>query len=184
MKAMIRMTLRWVTPTALLLTLTALLAALTLTAAQPASADAPLILPLGQGCPGFNLGLEATGGNLHTKDFTDKNGNVVRSITAGKGVVLTFTNYGTNPDNPVAGKSVAIKTGGSVMHTTTNPDGTLTVTGTGHNGLILFPTDVPAGPTTTVYVGRIVYTVDPATGVFTLLSTSGNARDICAELAG
>lgn len=177
MKATIRMMLYSLAPAALLATLT-------LNAAQPASADTPIILPVGQGCPGFNLGIEATDGNLHTTNFTDKNGNVVRSITAGKGVVLHFTNYGTDPNNPAAGKAVAIKTGGSVTHTTYNSDGTFTVTGTGHNGLILFPTDMPAGPTTTVYIGKIVYTVNPSTGVFTLLSTSGQARDICAELAG
>jgi hypothetical protein len=165
------------------LTLVALLATLTLTAAQPASAD-PFILPAGQACPNFNLGLESTGGNLHTKEFYDKNGNLVRFLSAGKGVVLTWTNYGPDPDNPVAGASVKIRTDGSVMSTRTNPDRTLTVTATGHNGLILFPTDVPAGPTTTQYIGRIVYTIDPSTGVFTLLSTSGTARDICAELAG
>ena len=63
-----------------------------------------------------------------------------------------------------------------------NPDGTTTVTSTGHNGLILFPTDVPAAPSTTQYVGRIVYTVDES-GVFTLVSTSGRSTDICAALA-
>jgi hypothetical protein len=180
MKAMIRMTLYS-------LISAAALAALTLTAAQPASADV-LILPVGTACPDFNLGLASTGGNLHTQEFKDKNGNVVRTLTAGKGVVLTWTNYGTDPDHPVAGSSVTIRTDGSVTSTRLNPDGTHTVTATGHNGLILFPGDVPAGPTTTQYIGRIVYTVDDrpdvGTGVFTLLSTSGSARDICAELAG
>ena len=109
----------------------------------------------------------------------------MRTITAGKGVDLTYTNYGTEPidSNPVAGESVTVKTAGSVTKTVFNPDGTLTMTGTGHNGLILFPTDIPAGPTTTHYIGRIVFNVDPTTGVFTLLSTTGQERDICAELA-
>jgi hypothetical protein len=176
MKAMIRMTRYSLIPAAVL-------AALTLTAVQPASADV-LILPVGTACPDFNLGLASTGGNLHTQEFKDKNGNVVRILTAGKGVVLTWTNYGTDPDHPVAGASVTIRTDGSVTSTRINPDGTLTVTATGHNGLILFPTDVPAGPTTTQYIGRIVYTIDPNTGVFTLLRTSGSTTDICAELAG
>lgn len=108
---------------------------------------------------------------------------MVRIITAGKGVDLTWTNYGPDPDNPEAGESVTVKTAGSVMKTVNNPDGTQTVTGTGHNGLILFPTDIPAGPTTTQYIGRIVYNVDPATGVFRLVSTTGQEMDICAELA-
>lgn len=149
---------------------------------QASAADDVLILPVGQGCPGFNLGLSSTGGNLHKKDFVDANGNIVRNITAGKGVLLTYTNYGTRKNKPVAGKSVTIRTDGSVTQTVTNPDGTQTVTATGHNGLIMFPSDVPAGPTTTQYIGQIVYTID-AKGVFTLISTSGQARDICAELA-
>jgi hypothetical protein len=40
---------------------------------------------------------------------------------------------------------------------------------------------VPAGPSTTLYVGRVVYTVD-ADAVFTLQSTSGRETDICATL--
>jgi hypothetical protein len=47
--------------------------------------------------------------------------------------------------------------------------------------LILFPTDVPAGPSTTLYVGRVVFTV--VGDVFTLRSTSGTATDICAALS-
>jgi hypothetical protein len=123
-------------------------------------------------------------GISHTKDFVDGNNNLVKTITAGKGVLLTYTNYGTDPDNPVAGKSVTIRTDGSVTWIVVNPDGTLTFTATGHNGLILFPSDIPAGPTATQYIGRIVFNVDPTTGVFTLVSTSGSQRDICAELAG
>jgi hypothetical protein len=169
MKAMIRRTLYSLIPAAVL-------AALTLTAAQPASADSDLMLPAGTACQDFDLELVSTGGNLHMKTFTDKDGNDVRFLSAGKGVLLTYINLNS-------GKFVKIRTDGSVMSTRVNSDGTLTVTATGHNGLILFPSDVPAGPTTTQYIGRIVYTVDPATGVFTLLSTSGSARDICAELA-
>jgi hypothetical protein len=161
------------------------LAAVALTATQPAFAQdpEPVFLPAGLGCPGFNLQFQATGGNLVTREFRDADGNLVRIITAGKGVDLTYTNYGPDPVNPVPGESVTVKTAGSVMKTVFNPDGTQTVTGTGHNGLILFPSDVPAGPTTTHYIGRIVYNVDPATGVFTLVSTTGQERDICAELA-
>jgi len=171
------------------LILTAALPALMLTAASPAMAQSPCdplagCVPAGLGCPDFNLGLAGTGGNLHYKEFRHKNGNLVRTLSAGKGVLLTYTNYGPDPDNPVAGKSISIRTDGSVTSTRFNPDGTYTVTATGHNGLIMFPSDVPAGPTATQYTGRFVYTVDPNTGVFTLdPRTSGTQRDICAELA-
>jgi len=72
--------------------------------------------------------------------------------------------------------------GGLHLHTT-HSDGTQTVSSTGHNGLILFPSDIPAGPTTTHYTGRIVYNVNLQTGVFTLVSTAGQERDICSELS-
>ena len=62
-----------------------------------------------------------------------------------------------------------------------NGDGTFTDVLTGHNILILFPTDIPAGPTTTLYVGRVVFTRD-AFFNFTLKSVSGQATDICGAL--
>jgi hypothetical protein len=154
----------------------ALSAALILTAAHSALADDPITLPAGLACEDFALEISGTGGNLHTKVFEDRDGNPVRIITAGKGVLLTYTNLDS-------GDSVTIRTDGSVTKTTFNPDGTQTVSATGHNGLVLFPTDIPAGPTTTQFIGRIVYNVDPATGIFTLVSTSGSQRDICAELS-
>jgi hypothetical protein len=176
MKAMIRMTLYSLVPAALL-------AAMTFAVPQSALADVQII-PKGLACPDFNVGLATTGGPVVEKTFNYKDGSV-RFLSVGKGVVVTWTNYGPDPANPVAGKSVAIKTSGSVTSTKISPDGTqATVTATGHNGLVLFPSDLPAGPTTTQYIGRIVYTVDLPTGTFTLLSTSGSERDICAELAG
>ena len=164
------------------LALTTLAAAALVAPAQTALADTFFILPAGIGCD-FNLGFKSSGGNLHTKEFTDENGDVVRILTSGKGVLLTYTNYGTKPKKPVAGESITIRTDGSVAETVVNPDGTLTVTATGHNGLIMFPTDVPSGPSTVHYIGKIVYNIDPETGVFTLVSTSGQEIDVCAELA-
>jgi hypothetical protein len=165
------------------LALSALAAAALVAPAQPALADdVSFILPAGTGCE-FNLGVSWTGGNLHTKEFTDENGNTVRLLTAGKGVLLTYTNYGMKPKKPVEGESITIRTDGSVTEIVVNPDGTLTYTATGHNGLVMYPSDVPAGPSTTHYIGKIVFTVDPVTGVFTLVSTSGSELDVCAELA-
>ena len=64
------------------------------------------------------------------------------------------------------------------------PDGTSTFTTMGHLVLFMFPTDIPAGPSTTLYVGRVVFDVDNATGVFTLKQTRGTATDLCAALSG
>ena len=142
-------------------------------AAEPPP-DLTIDLPAGQACA-FALRVEIWGNPYRvSREFHDKNGNVVRMLTAGKGSTLVFTNLGT-------GEQFSLKPNGSVEHVAVNPDGSQTWTTTGHNVLILFPTDVPAGPSTTQYVGQVVFTVD-LNGVFTLQSASGTATDICAAL--
>jgi hypothetical protein len=144
--------------------------------ASPASAaDSTVIdLPAGFACD-FALRVEISGSSNVVKEFVDKNGNVVRMLTAGKGSALSFTNLST-------GATFSLKANGAVSHTTFNPDGSITVAITGHNVLILFPTDVPAGPSTTLHVGRVVFTVD-SSGVFTVQQVSGQTTDICAVLS-
>jgi hypothetical protein len=142
--------------------------------AQPAP-DRVIDLPAGLACPDFDLHIEIRGGTQVAKDFRDCNGNVVRTLNAGKCSALSFTNV-------QSGASLDTRPNGSVNHTTLNRDGTQTVTATGHNVLILFPSDVPAGPSTTLYVGRLVYTVD-TTGTFTVRKFSGDSSDICAALS-
>jgi hypothetical protein len=165
-----------------------LLAAMALIVAQPGFAVAqppsvvddpkPFVVPAGLGCPGFDLEVDGTAGRARV--IRDKNGQPARVLTVATGVVITYTNLGL--DGMTRGKSISFKTSGSVTSIVTEGT-TETWTATGHNGLILFPTDVPAGPTTTQYSGgRIVFTVDTLTGVFTLVSASGNATDVCAAL--
>lgn len=147
-------------------------------ATQSIAADPPDVvidLPAGVACASFDLRIEIWNNpNRVFKEFKDKNGNVVRMLTAGKGNTLEFTNL-------VTSKTLSLKANGSVEHIKLTP-GLQTWTVTGHNVLILFPTDVPAGPSTTLYVGRVVFTVDTTTGVFTLQSVSGASTDICAAL--
>lgn len=133
-------------------------------------------LPAGVACAGFDLRVEGWGGNQHFREFEDDDGNVVRTISAGTGSALTFTNLST-------GATVSLKSNGSTTHQSVGSDGTTTTRMTGHNVLILFPSDVPPGPSTTLYVGQIVFTVDSG-GIFTLQSARGNSTDICAALAG
>ena len=77
----------------------------------------------------------AFGWNLpQVREFKDKNA-FVRSIAAGKGATLRFTNRNTQA-------TFWVKTNGSVTHTTTyKPDGSSTVKVTGHTVLTFFPTD-------------------------------------------
>ena len=133
-----------------------------------------ITFPAGLACNGFDLRVEIRGIQV-VKVFTGKDGNVVRMLSAGRGSALSFTNLST-------ADTFSLKANGAVTHTTVNPDGSSTVAITGHNVLILFPTDVPAGPSTTLHVGRVVYTVD-SNGVFTVQRVSGKTTDICAVLS-
>jgi hypothetical protein len=145
-------------------------------AAEPSTPpDFVVDLPAGLACADFDLRVEIWNNpNRVFKEFKDQNGNVVRMLTAGKGSTLAFTNLLTN-------EKLLLRPNGAVEHIALNPDLSQTWTITGHNVLVLFPTDVPAGPSTTLYVGRVVYTVDTS-GVFTLQSVSGTSTDICAAL--
>jgi hypothetical protein len=145
-------------------------------AAPPTGDVTNLVLPAGLACADFDLGIEITANpnRPELREFHDRNGNLVRLLSAGRGNKLVFTNLSSD-------KTLSLRANGSVSITKINPDGTATVSNTGHNVIVLFPTDVPAGPSTTLYVGRIVYTVD-ANEVFTVQSVTGTTMDICAAL--
>jgi len=136
--------------------------------------DTVIELPAGLACD-FDLRIEIRGGEQVFREFTDHNGNVVRTLSAGRGFALSFTNL-------ASGATYSLKANGAVTHTRFNEDGSSTVVLTGHHVLILFPTDVPAGPSTTLHVGRVVYTVDQD-GIFTVQKVSGKTTDICARLS-
>jgi hypothetical protein len=125
----------------------ALASALAVTTAATASAAEPdfeLDIPAGVACA-FPLHIEgALTGHRVTREFTDPDGDPVMLLSAGKGNELTFT-------NPDSAKTLSLPSNGSVQLTKINADGTSTVQTTGHNVVILYPTDVPAGPSTTLY---------------------------------
>jgi hypothetical protein len=133
-------------------------------------------LPAGMACPGFGLRLEVIGDPHRVfREYKDQNGKPLRVLHAGAGNTLVFTNLATS-------KTLTLRTGGSVEHITYNPDGTQTWTVTGHNVLIQFPTDVPPGPTTILYLGRLVFTINPVTSFGVIQSFNGTTTDICAAL--
>ena len=110
------------------------------------------------------------------KEFTDANGNVVRLLRAGTGSTLVFTNVDT-------GKQLSLKSNGSVENIVLNANGSQTFTVIGHNVLILFPGDTPSGPSSILYVGRIVFQQSPV-GVTTIQTgpVGTQKTDICAAL--
>jgi len=135
--------------------------------------DFTVVFPAGSACT-FDLQVAGSGGNFHMIEFTDKNGTVVRTIGAGTGSALRFTNLAT-------GNEFSTRSNGAVSIKTANPDGSSTQTSTGHNVLFLFPTDNPPGPSTTLIVGRVVFTID-VYGNFNVQKVSGNTTDICAAV--
>jgi hypothetical protein len=136
-------------------------------AGHTAASSFTLNFPAGEACS-FALEISGTGGN--NKVHHEGNGMIV---SAGTGSALTFSGDGN---------SVSFSSNGGAMLTRMNPDGSYTLQMTGHNVLILFPTDTPAGPSTTLIVGRATVSVS-ADGTYTVLRSSGRQVDICARLA-
>jgi hypothetical protein len=145
------------------------------TAVERAAADTTR-LPAGVGCA-FPLTIEGGADTRSVHEFKDADGNVVRLLLAGRGTAVTLTNEDT-------GASLTLQANGAPWSIVDNLDGTSTYTTMGHLVLVMFPTDIPAGPSTTLYVGRVVFDVDNTTGVFTLKETRGTATDLCAALSG
>ncbi len=105
------------------------------------------------------------------------NGNIYQ---VGTGRSLIWSNEDT-------GKTYTVGTSGSVSRYVKNPDGTYTLTLTGHNGFVYFPADRPVedgGAGAYQYIGRVVLTVDsPLTNnVLSVDATAGKAVDICELL--
>lgn len=150
-------------------------------AAQPEKGkpdNIDFLVPAGEACE-FAFQIVGTASNANVLTFKDNDGEVVRVITAGRGYTLTYNRL-DEYRNVV--KTFTLRPTGSVQKVTVASDGTQTVVGTGTNGLVLASADVP--PRSAVqYQGRIVFTIDPITQVFTLVSTSGKQLDICRALA-
>ena len=135
--------------------------------------------PTGLVCKDSAVNVEvADNARTVTRTFTTRDGTV-RALSAGTGSDLVFY----NPNHP--GDTFALKGNGAVSWSTSETNGTTTVTLTGHNIVFYFPTDTllgnTPGPATLLVVGREVFTIDAA-GNFTQLSETGNVTDICAQL--
>ena len=146
--------------------------------ASAAQANGGVTYPAGVACT-FPLTISDDGsGHRVERTFYDRNGNIVRMINNGTGPDLTLTNANT-------GASITLQGNGANFTTRPQADGTMWVRTTGHVVLIMFPTDSPPGPTTTLYVGQLVYTYDPNTSTnYTVIQrSSGKQVDICKELS-
>jgi hypothetical protein len=152
----------------------ALASAATVVAAQPASAQAPPTFEAGIACA-FAVDLSGGAPPPERRTFTDKNGNDI-TLLAGQSGAVTYTNH----DNPE--KSITFKARGTRFETTERPDGRVRWEFSGHIGIILFPTDNPAGPSTTQISGRVVVE-NTAAGVSTVVQQVGQQIDVCAAIS-
>jgi hypothetical protein len=139
-----------------------------------AAPDSTQTFAAGEACV-FALRIDITGSTQVNKTFEGADGRV-RLLSAGTGSDLVFTNLAT-------GKTFTLTGNGSVTWTRIDASGSARLTLTGHNIAIYFPTDIPAGPSTTLVVGREDIAVDLATFQFTRLSRTGETTDICAALS-
>lgn len=148
-------------------------AALTIAPMAPANA-ATVTYPAGVACD-FELRVDATGGTQVNRTFETPDGSV-RILSAGAGSELVFTNLDTGTTYSLSGR-------GTVSWTRVDAAGSARLTVTGHRVVIYFPTDTPAGPSTTLVVGREDIALDLDTFEFTRLSRTGKTTDICAALS-
>jgi len=147
---------------------------LTVTVTGPRD-DLHIDLKAGLACPGFPVHVDLTGSQTRTKTFTNKAGKTVRTIESGNGYVRTYINSDT-------GKKVVFPSKHFTADTTFDKNGLGTVVSTGRFGIIMFPTDVPAGPSTTEYKGRVVYKITPTSDI-TIKNVQAKTIDVCAMLA-
>jgi hypothetical protein len=142
---------------------------------SPAFAET-LVLPAGIACQGFDLKLDISSDGGTTRVLKDKKG-FIRTINPGKGNSILYTNV-------TSGKTFSTKSNGSVFQRTTDPaTGNYRLQITGHSLLILFPTDVPPGPSTTLYDGGRIVLLSDAADNFILKEESGRKVDVCAILS-
>jgi hypothetical protein len=150
-----------------------LLVAVALAVGRADAADSTITFDAGTACS-FPLQVDITGGPQVNRTFEAPDGSV-RILSAGTGSDLVFTNLSTGATYTLSGN-------GAVSWLRVDASGSARLTLTGHNVVFYFPTDNPAGPSTTLVVGREDIAVDLTTFEFTRLSRTGNTTDICAAL--
>lgn len=143
--------------------------------AAPASADTQTITFDGPTavCK-FPVVVTFTGqGSQMSKSFYDKAGNL-RTISAGTGYALTFTN-GADTNH-----TFSTAPNGAVNRSWTYADGSSIGVMTGHNAVFMYASDV-GGMKARLYTGKVVISIDPR-GTWTIVTNSGREIDVCAAL--
>jgi hypothetical protein len=153
----------------LLVTLAALVAAPSAQAAPPTHERVPIDETFTDESCGFPVQVQLTGFML-VIEWVDEDGTT-RRFEAFPQARATLTNLST-------GESITVNTAGST-HITENPDGSLTVVGTGNWG---FPSHPETGePGFFLLSGRWVFSLDAQNNES--FHFVGRVRDLCVELA-
>ena len=172
--------IRWLTPVAAAATLILTAPAANAVVSRPPQLQNfsfSLDAEAGEGCS-FDVTVTGTGGKITQIVLPDG-----RIFTAGKGVLLTYTNV--DPADPGFGKTYTVKTAGSVAkYEELSPGGKVTATFTGHNGFVYFGNDVD-GAGITQYTGKLVLTLKSFATfkVESIDATAGQTVDVCAALS-
>jgi hypothetical protein len=128
--------------------------------------------PAGLAC-GFEVASQTVTNNEFTTTFpAETNGDVVQLVTGS--VAQRFTNVAT-------GKTLSATLSGPgtiVFH----PDGSVTARAEGPSVLILFPGDIPSGPSFVINYGQYVVNIT-ASGQFIVQKQTGAQFDVCAALS-
>lgn len=136
--------------------------------------------PTGDYCPAgvacaFPLQVDYSDMQLNYREFYDKDGNFQGMMLVGKGFVVTLTNL-------ASGATLSQEVKGTSFRDILNPDGTETIASSGNFFMIMYPTDIPPGPSALMYTGHVELRMD-AGGVSTISHLSGQSTDMCAALS-
>ena len=128
--------------------------------------------PAGTACS-FALGYEPLVNRVVVKTFPpEANGDVLQIITGT--LTVRLTNLATD-------EAITLNLSGP-GRVTFHPDGSITFVNGGFGLIVVFPTDIPAGPRTILTAGRLVQTLT-ATGQLIVVSLAGRQEDVCATLS-
>ena len=133
----------------------------------------------GEVCADFGVGLDFGDESRSLHEFTDATGTPVRAILAGRAGSVTLTRL--NPDGTDTDITFTVKGKGSMWNIVYNSDGSQTITTNGNLVFFIFPTDVPPGPSSTLYIGQVKF-IQSGT-VSHVLSHTGTTTDLCAALS-
>jgi hypothetical protein len=129
----------------------------------------------GVACADFPVQIEFRGTSKQARTLPARDGDT-RFAVAGRDYEYRFV-------NPITNATFTMTRSASLLTQTTRPDGTARLAINGNAWVVLYPTDTPAGPSTTVFSGRVVINVAADGTTYEVVQWTGRRTDVCAALA-